>query len=102
MEWLRTLPPAITDPALNAVVQRAVKDLEWHSSSSLIPLSTAADFAAQIGNSQARETALESLANAWLKASPDAAREWLNSAPLSTSVKQRLLDSRSDAASGKH
>jgi hypothetical protein len=90
-EWLQTLPAQAKDAALVGIVERTVKNSEFPSVHSPIPFENAAEFASQIDNPKAREAALEPLAKAWLKARPDAAREWLQAAPIAQSLKEQWL-----------
>jgi hypothetical protein len=89
--WLQTLPAQAKDAALAGIVERTAKNSEFPFLRSPIPFESAAEFALQISNLQAREAALEPLAKAWLKASPDAAREWLQAAAIAQSLKEQLL-----------
>lgn len=90
--WLQTLSAPARDEALRGIVDKALFMVPVDSAfDTATHFQTAERWSAQLSSEQARQSAYEKLAERWLSVDPDAARSWVNGAPLPPAVKERLL-----------
>jgi hypothetical protein len=90
-EWLRSLPPDARDRALRGIVDEALFRVPVDSAFvTATHFQNAERWIAQLSDKQTQISCYENMAKAWLSIDSEAARAWLNLAPLPPEVKARL------------
>ena len=91
--WLQTLPAPARDEAVRAIVDQKLRRVNggsgWETAGLL---QNAERWIVQLSSEQARQSSYEKLAERWLSIDADSARTWMNTSPLPSDVKERLLE----------